>query len=520
MADSIEGIVPLPDMTDEQYRDADLPGRMLRPVDLATGVPDRPFQSWITVKSPLTGLGFRVKGVWYGARSKVQPHDTGPPPRLVGYRVAINVPSATIGNNCLLRNGVPKACELAVLMLKLWMLDGGATPSVVQAIDVERMRLTMVTPTFLHRFPLNSVSRAALQGLRVASEIRNKPKIKQGKRDKSSRPAFSVGTLAEATVYVRERSYAFIAYLKSRFVPSAAVFASQQDEDAVFDEAELYLRAETSLYESWLKENQLDRPEDWRLYGQDTAYRKAYALIRRSLRLDEGLRGDDPTEEDIKNARLVADDLTLLRFHLAGGNAQLHPLVLAKPTLKAQQQYFSDVKLRVLTRLHIDMTVEWAVQKAAVSANVGVWLNYPGMYVPPPDLEYLAFSEASAARALHELRTMLAERLPRTLVNIVVMDEIEPLIELGQLEVSEKARRSLDKFHMPLHRLLECHSLGCFGDVSLEEAARLSEAARDGESVTSRYVVGDRTILVTTEPMAGSGSIDRRTTVTRLDEAR
>lgn len=515
MADSIEGIVPLPDMTEEQYRAATLPGKMLRPVDLATGVPDSPFQRWITVKSPLTGLGFQVKGVWQ-AQPKAQSVDSDLAQRLIGYRVAINVPSATIGNNCLLRNGVPKACELAVLMLKLWLLDGDAPPWVVQAIDVERMRLTMVTPTFLHRFPLNRTAKAALMALRVVTEIRNKPRIKGDKRVKARRPAFGVGTLAEGTAYLKERSFAFAAYLKSRYEASAAVFANQADEDAVYDEAELYVRAETELHESWLKENQLDRPEDWRLYGQDTAYRKAYALIRRSLRLDEGLRGDDPTEEDLQKARLVADDLTILQCHLDGGNAQLHPLVLAKKTLKAQQQYFSEVKLRILTRLRIDMTVEWAVQKAAMSAGVGAWLNYPGMYVPPPDLQHLVFSEASAALALRKLRTMLAERLPRTLSNIVVADEAEPLVELGQLEVSEKARRTLNKFRMPLHRLLECHALGCFGDVSPEEASRLADAARNGEPVTSRYVVGDRTILVTTEPATENS--EAGTKVTRLDE--
>lgn len=534
MADSIEGIVPLLHMTDEQYRDADLPGRMLRPVDLATGEPARAFQSWVTVKSPLTGLGFQVKGVWQAVAGELntQPNNAGggPPPRLIGYYVRINVPSAVVGNNCLLRNGVPKACELAVLMLKLWMLDEGAPAWVVQSIDFERMRLTMVTPTFLHRFPTHGQAQAALLALRVASEIRNKPKFKIGKRDKASRPAFSVGTLADATVYVKERAYAIVAYLKSRYAPSAAEFATKQDEVAVLDEAELHVRAETQLHATWLRENRLDRPEDWRLYGDDAAYRKAYALIRRSLRLDEGLRGNEPTEEDIKAARLVADDLTLLRFHLAAGNVQSHPLVLAKPTLKAQQQYFSDVKLRLSTRLGVDITVEWAVQKAAISAGVSAWLHYPGMYAAPPGLEDLSFSEASVAQALNTLQTLLAERvlrahpatrLPRTLSDIVLADEDDArLIDLGELEISEQARRALDKFQMPLHRLLECHSLGCFGDISVEEATRLSEAARNGKAVTSRYVLGDRAVLVTSERLAGAGqdAMRNRTMVTWVDE--
>lgn len=511
MADSVEGNVPLPDMTEEQYRACTLPGHTLEPLDLSTGELGNSFHRVITVKSPITGIGFLVKGLWR-AQPKNLLNGERLKPRLMGYWISINAPSAAIGNNCLLRNGVPAACELAVLLLKCWMLEEGATPWVVQAIDMERMRLTMVTPTFLHRFPTHALTQAARAALQVAMEIHNKPKIKDEKRQKRRKKAFSVGDTDEGTAYLKLRNRAVAGYVKNRFDESVAVFSDAKEHDYVFGEAELNLRLESMLHASWLRENHLDRPEDWRLYGQDAAYQRAYAQIRKDLRLDEGLRGTEPTDDEIQG--LVANDQTVLRSHLAGQDAQLHPLILAKPTKLARQQYFSDMKLRVMKKLGIDMTIPWAKQKAAFSSGVGEWLHYPGMYTPTAAMQDLVFSEQSVAVARLKLRQLLAQKLPKTLANLALADPPERLIEIGRLEVSERARRTLDQFHMPLHRLLECHSLGCFGEVGLDEAELLGEAARNGEPVTSRYAVGNRTILVKTEYVPNDDA--RRSPVTSV----
>lgn len=517
MADSIEAIISLPDMTAAQHQACTLPGKILRPVDLATGEADPPFHRLITVKSPINGIEFQVQGLW-----RPQPKDAmghAPSPKMSGYKVLINVASATVGNNCVLRNGVPAACELTMLMLKIWLLEEGAPVWLVQQLDFERMRLTMVTPTFLHRFETHPLAKAARVALLAAMEIHNAPKFRDGKRQKQRKKAFVVGDSDDGSAYLKLRDRALLGYVKNQFTVSAAIFGTEEDHDVVFSEAELYLRVEPKLHAAWLKENNLDRPDNWRLYGQEVAYRKVYDQIRVDLRLDEGLRGTDPTPGEIQV--LAESDQTVLASHLAGGIARMHALILAKPTKLAQQQYFSDMKIRVMKRLGVDLSIPWTLQKAAFSTGLGDVLHYPGMYVPPPAIEHLVFGESTVATAKLTLQQMIAAKMPRTLANLVLptVPAEERLIQLGQLHVSEQAQRTLDLHSMPLHHLLQCHMLGCFGEVGLAEAEQLTASAHKHEPVMSRYPVGYKMILVSTEYCAdGAGQTLQTTRVSCSNE--
>jgi hypothetical protein len=495
MADSIEGFIPIADMSDEQYHACCFPGKMLRPVELS-GESEDLFHRWFSVTSQLTGISFLAKGQWRGNARLL---------RLAGYRIKINVPSCTIGNNCLLRNGVPAACELAVLMLKIWLREQGTSPAGVDAIDFERMRLTMVTPTFLHRYETHALAKAARNAFQAALEIRNSDKVRPGKGKKKK--AFEVGDSEYRTGYMHERGFDICHYVKNRDTETVAVFTDDEERTAIYDEAERYHRVETKLHGAWLTENLLNRPEDWRLYGQERAYEKAYSTIRKTLRLDEGLRATKPTEEEIQ--QLSALDQTVLRWHLSDHDAQQHECILAKPTALARQQYFSDMKLRIMKKLHVDISVRWRRQERAMSGGLSAVLHYPGMYTPPPELEMVAFSTDSVRNAIHGLKSILGRMMPRNLSNLQLAAETvdSPPITLGSIVVSERARRALDKYLMPLHKLLGCHMWGIFGDVSPDEAIQLSEAARNKQPVTSRYTLGNFVILVTTQYLLDSNGV-------------
>jgi len=508
MSDSIEGFVPIAEMSEEQYGSCNFPSAMLRPVELSTGETNSMFHRWMTVKSPLTGTGFKVKGIWRGTADSKQ---------LAGYCLKANVPTLVAGNNCLLRNGVPAACELVVLMLKIWLLDQGVSPFGVDAIDFERMRLTMVTTTFLHRFKTHELARAARIAFQAGLEIRNVGKAKPGKGRKKK--AFEVGDSEDRTGYLHERGFDIGNYVKDRDTDTVAVFPSEEARIAVFDEAECELRIETKLEGAWLKKNGFEWPEDWRLYGGERGYQAAYGLIRKSLRLDEGLRSIRPTNAEI--GQLCADDEAILRWHLQDENAHQHPCVLAKDTKLKQQQYFSDVKRRIKKKLGVDISVPWEKQVRAFSGGLNEVLQYPGLYTHPPHLEGLAFAPNLVRNAVYELKTILARKMPRTISNIALAPDSlsEPILSIGKLVVSVQARRTIDKWSVPLHSLLGSHKIGVFGDVSQADVVELTIAARCRKPVTSRYSVGDQVILVTTQYVTNEdGNAEPVTNVTQFGE--
>lgn len=502
MADSIEGFVPIPaEMTEEQYQACAFPWVAKQRVNHRKELKPQ-FQDTVTAKA-YRGAGFKIAGKWLNGDPS-----SG---RLAGYWLSMNVPTCSIGNNVVLTNGVPRACELAVLYLKIWARELGCSPAGLDALNFENMRLSAVTCTFLHDLGSREAALEANREIRLLMECHNKAKT-PGK--KQHRPAFGVGTTEESTAYLHGRELDFAGYVKDRHLETGQVFETEEIRVRIYDVGESKLRLEVLLKGVWLKENQLDRPEDWRLYGGDGPYPKIYALLRKALRLDEDLRTDEPTEQEW--ARLSGSDQEVVRFHMAGHNAAEHPTVVGTRTKLAQQKYLSDLKARAFKRLRIDLGIPWARQKAAPRSRFRELLQYPGLYVPPVDLQDAVFCPYSVPRLVHERELRLAAMMPRRLANVVLdprtMDP--PPIRLGRLVVSDAARRTLDKHKRPLHQLLRCHELGGFDMVSTAEACRLSDAVVNGEAVTSQFTIFDRVILITTDPRLST------TRVYRLDEQR
>lgn len=499
MADTIEGFVPIPQgMTDAQYQACAFPWVAKQRVN-QRGEFKPQFQDTITAKA-YRGAGFKIAGKWL--------NDDPSTRRLTAYWVAMNVPTGSVGNNVLLTNGVPRACEIAVLYLKIWALENGCSPAGVDALNFENMRLSAVTTTFLHDLESRQAVLEALHELRLLMECHNKEPATGKKRHW---PAFGVGTVAESTAYLHGRDIDISGYAKNRHIDTAQVFETETQRLRTYDDGERKLRLEVLMKGVWLKENHLDRPEDWRLYGGDGPYPRIYALLRKTLRLDEDLRTDEPTDEEWQ--RLSPSDQEVARWHMAGRPAAEHPNVVGTRTRLAQQKYLSDLKARVLLRIKIDFSIPWNTQKAAPRGRWKALAHYPGLYVPPLEFHDSAFSPQSVPRVVHGLELRIAEMMPRRLANVVLDPRSAaldpPPVKLGRLMVSDAARRTLDKHRMPLHHLLRCHELGGWGDVSNEEAQRLSEAAVAAKAVTSRFPIFDRVVLVTTDPELGTTTVCR-----------
>lgn len=127
MADSLRIYFPLDPLSDHEYDHASLrlDGRLAFNQD---GFNQKPTEyDWMFPKSALTGAGFAVKPVGMpSADSEL---------RIAGYLVDINIPACTVGNNLLLINGIPKAAELALLLLQHWLFSQGGAATACSPCD-------------------------------------------------------------------------------------------------------------------------------------------------------------------------------------------------------------------------------------------------------------------------------------------------------------------------------------------------------------------------------------------------
>ena len=508
MSDSGHSFIPIPLMSIEEYEACNYPFKALRPYD-NDGVTTSPFQTWRTAKGLVPGTKFLIRARWRG-----DPRDN----RLAGFEVKINLSCAT-GHNVVLVKGTPMATEFMLLQAKCWLRDNGCTYMGLDKLDLESVELKSVTPTFLQRLANKQKARAARNAFRAATELRNVPSPDGKARRKK---AFSVGDGEDDTVYLKDRETPLGGYVKDRHSEIEQVFPSAELRDAIFDEGECHLRLEPTLNSVWLRKHKRTRVEDWRMYGQDTVYREAYAVVPKLLRLGDGLRARKPKETDI--AKLAPLDQEVLRWHLdddATHQARNHPVILEKPSKLARQQYFSSMKCRIDKKLRVDISVPWEKQAKATSAKFIDLAQYPGMYSPPPGLEYFVFCPVMARRLIHELKVKLDAGRTRSIgrTHIPPEDLAPPVVRLGRLVVNAEVRQYLDKIQLPLFPYLEAHQCGVFGDVSLDEVLALTRAAAALEPVQSRYTVGDRQITVTTEYVAqGAGELRQPLTTVRCTE--
>jgi hypothetical protein len=260
-----------------------------------------------------------------------------------------------------------------------------------------------------------------------------------------------------------------------------------------------------------MKAKECTNVEGWRAYGDERAYKEAFAQMCRDLRLDENLRFRKPKEVDLKG--LSQADRDVLDWHLDDDDkhqARNHPAILEKGDRQAT--YFSDMKMRLLDRLRIDISIPWKKQlsSAKAAAELRRLMAYPGLYQAPDDLADHVFSMASVPRIVWELKTKIEKHRPgpRGVGRILLHpDTLEPqTVELGRLSVSEQAHVHMKRHKMPKHHLFSAHRCGIFGDVSKEDVLRQTAAAQARDTVRSRYRVGDAFVTVTTEFIGHDGS--------------
>lgn len=511
MADSVIAISRLPSLSAEEIMRLRFPWKVRPDVDMRTHA-----------------LAGRAKGCTYTIpgyapetffKATVLLEERHQVPCLVGYLLSFNACCVT-GSNALLTNGVPKLCEIMLLLFKAWLLDQGCTHEGIDLLDVEDMQLVKATPTFLLDAGSDARALEASNDFARAAEIQNaKVGLRSGKNGKPIQPSIRVKTVSSetgrrTTTYVHARDHEICCYVKDYFAVDTKHHPDAASDAKIFGISNRMLRPGVELTQAWMKAKALTSVEDWRAYGDERAYKEAFAQMCRDLRLDENLRFRKPKGADLNGLGQV--DREVLDWHLDDDDqhqARNHPAVLAKGDREAS--YFSDMKLRLLDKLRIDISIPWKKQVASAKAAAELrrLMLYPGLYRSSDELADQIFSMVSVPRIVRELQAKIEKRRQglRSIGRILLHpDTLEPpTVELGRLSVSEQAHAHMKQHKIPKHHLFSAHRCGVFGDVSKEEVLCLAAAAAARDTVRSRYRVGDTFVTVTTRFTRHDGPVTR-----------
>ena len=394
MADSITLYIPIAPMSSEDFVACNFAYEAMRGFNHR--IERAPFFRWVTIRSPLTGAGFKVISVMSSDRQ-----------RLNGYLISVNVPACTVGHNYLLVNGVPFAAKLAYQLLVHWLVTEGATEKAVQALQFEKARLQSVTLTYLLMCSNLADSHDARREFACHSEALHNTRLGGKPR------AFSVGPSDKATSYIKTRKYTICAYVKDGPVEgSFADFATLEDEVILRTEAEFYLRSEIELHGAWLSAHGLDTVDRWVLRNErKNPYEEAFQLIRKEMRLDENLRQRAPKEQAI--AKMSEPDQSFLRWHLMGGDVPNHPLVLAKESVHERNSYFSAIKRRLLKKMKTDISLEWEKQSNKLSPRLNNLFAYAGDYEPEGLLAGKVYSRVTAPVCVERINALISEMIQK-----------------------------------------------------------------------------------------------------------
>jgi hypothetical protein len=347
------------------------------------------------IVSPLTGAKCKVRAVSAPEAA---------PGCVAGYELEVNVPACMIGRNHLLVNGVPRAAESAVELLRYYAVVRGCSPLGLQQITLGNVRLASVTPTFLFDFATPKEALEHLRELRDYAEgvLNHEQRSRTSKPKKGRSCCYTVGPEGCFTLYIKLREFTIIAYIKQPNVPDAfETFPSPEVEQELVELALRTIRVEVELHGKWLKENDLDNPEAWR--KNPSAYKKVFQLARDALRLDENLRVRAPSDAIID--KLPADHQTVMRAHLAGENIRDHELVLncdgtVEQVVDAQNKKFSAFKQLALKETGVDYSIPWEIQSTKLSPHLKNWFVDRGEFVPRDSLREHVFSRTSGKPAI------------------------------------------------------------------------------------------------------------------------
>jgi hypothetical protein len=212
------------------------------------------------------------------------------------------------------------------------------------------------------------------------------------------------------TTYVNLREFQISAYIKE--VNQANSFCIPLDDAGLElemqDLALRTLRVEIKAHGKWLLDQGLHTLDAWA--GKTEPYKRIFALLRKTLRLDEGLRIKRLKTSTIETMALSAREKKLLKYHIKDGAVYEHPEQFSFRK-GAWHKFYSAMKVKVLDIYGIDLDLPYAVQKKLMSPKLSELLVYTGECVPAEHLAGYVHSRTSMPVVLRLLEAIIQKLL-------------------------------------------------------------------------------------------------------------
>lgn len=345
--------------------------------------------------SSLTAAGFNVHAISLGQSAS----------SIAGYQVEVNIGDCTTGHSFLTTNDIPSASEIALQLLKIWLLERQCHPKTIELFSLDNCDIDQATLTFLIPFASHVEANTAKQALyQHAEAIYHHACLKSSRNDE---PLGWFGNAQEGTwrlVHPQRhfciRASTFLCGIKNN-KPLKAKTAKKPCKAALSSEAGKYLRLEVDLSKQWLVRHLLNTPLGWKQLDTK-ADTKVFRVIKDALWFDFEFRQRRPRANQLPTKKM---DRELANWHFAGNDVREHSLVRGS---KNPSETFLAGNERIRKALHIDYSIPWHVQQTKVSHQLASLLAVKGQYIPPQKLKSAIFGLDAAADAIAELKSLIA----------------------------------------------------------------------------------------------------------------
>lgn len=389
MCDSIEIVFGAAVSTN----DLDLPLSFVAKEDQYGRTTDRKV-SWEKARSPLTGATNEIQAQ---VREFIDTSSGECKKCVIGYKVSVNVPASTIGNNVVVQNRVLSASKIAYALLQNWLLEKRCDVDAHQVFPFDSAMIASVTLTYSFRCDSNDDASSNNDMLLHRGEVIHPHQV-------NNSGAFAVGGTRNKTTYFKHRNHFISSYIKSgRTKKSFAHFANVNVERNLYGVGQKLMRVEVRLTQAYLKSKGLNNPSAWQRSDDDeNPNAMGHKIIRQYFRFDDDLRQRAPKANHLD--ALNDADKSILRWHLDGKDVRQHQNMCGR-----DNKYFSAVRLRILDRLRIDIAIPWAVQRT-LSSRLSTVLAADNLYRPTADVKAHSFYGDNIRNALRQLRKMVTAK--------------------------------------------------------------------------------------------------------------
>lgn len=358
--------------------------------------PLTPFDAWLTISSPLTRNGMKVK---------VITDDEFNPTALVAE---INIPSATVGQNAELGHSCYAANAVALDLLKIFLAQHKVPRESLDLLSVDDMQAGSVTITYLIPVPEGRDAQSILGEIAHRFQhffpmIKNKTNA-QAKGKKARYGGNVVASKDSLTAYLNQRGWNICAYSS----PANTIEGDKDDpihqERVVF--ARNVVRIELTLTAEELRIHKLQPAAAWRMAHAEGVYQRLFdQYVRNSaLRLHERLRTDKPKQSDLM--KLSETNRHIVLGYLAGKELADCNL-LKRPSKLASQKAKSAAARAIFKLLRIDMNIPWVEHRKLGNTWMEKIIVYAGDHHPPAERVPTSFCQANLPAIQAQLQVVL-----------------------------------------------------------------------------------------------------------------